>query len=247
MSNDAPATLTRLLDEMPVGQPPLADVLASGRAAKRRRRRVQVGAVSLGVLVVMGGSFAFSRLGTTGGDTIVADGATNGDGLNAKVEVGDDAVTSRGLASGEAVWDPDGEGLLYASGARYSSSCLPEPTLSNDDGSLTLELAHRAVTNRLCTSDAVPVLVTVTGLESPPERLTVSEEGTPTEVVKVTVAPSAKAVDLPTNDWKSGEPGQQALLTGTLVLDENGCVALDHPPGWFTDLRDMVFRVRRDP
>lgn len=229
MSKDAPATLTRLLDEMPVGQPPLADVLASGRAAKRRRRRVQVGAVSLVVLVVMGGSFAFSRLGPTGGDTLVADGATNGNGLNATVEAGDDALTSRGLASGEAAWDPDGGGLMYASRGGYSSSCPPTPAVTDRDGTLSLQLAHADV-NAVCTADAVPVVVTVTGLASPPEHLTVSEEGNPTEVVEVVVSTSANTVNLPTNDWKPGEPGHQALLTGTLALDENGCVALDHPP-----------------
>lgn len=230
MSNDAPATLTRLLDEMPVGQPPLADLVASGRAAKRRRRRAQVAAVSLVVLAVIGGSFAFSRVTPTGGDTLVADRAINGSGLNATVEAGDDALTSRGLASGEAVWDPDGGGLLYASRGGYSSSCPPNPTAIDRDGALSLQLALTDV-DAVCTADAVPVVVTVTGLASPPDRLTVSEEGNPPEVVEVTVSTSDKPIDLPTNDWKPGEPANQALLTGTLTLDENGCVVLDSPAG----------------
>jgi len=225
MSNDAPATLTRLLDEMPVGQPPLADVLASGRAAKRRQRRLQVGMVSLAVLVVIGGSFAFSRvLGPTDSDTLVADGATNGNELHATVEVDPDALTSRELVGGEAVWDPSDGALLYASGPRYSSSCPPEPTLSNDDGSLSLALAYRAGANRVCTSDAVPVLVTVTGLESPPERLTVSEEGNPSQVVEVTVVPSPPAVN---------EPGTDTVYGGlSCPFSEQTRAALDIPgPG----------------
>lgn len=231
MSNDAPTTLDRLLDEVPVGQPPLADLLASGRAAKRRRHRVQVCAVAVVVLAVIGGSYAFSRtLGPTGGDTLVADRATSGSKFKATIDVGRDALTSRGLIEGEAVWDPTEGILLYASGAGYSSSCPPDPTLTNGDGSLSLNL-ERADVNAVCTADAVPVVVTVTGLASAPERFVVTVWSNPPETVEVTVSASAKSVDLPTNDWKSGEPGNQALLTGTLALDENRCVVLDDAPG----------------
>ncbi len=36
-------------------------------------------------------------------------------------------------------------------------------------------------------------------------------------------------IDLPTGDWKPGEGGSQALISGTVALDENHCVFLDYP------------------
>lgn len=39
----------------------------------------------------------------------------------------------------------------------------------------------------------------------------------------------ATPVDLPTTGWKHGDDGEQALISGTLALDENDCVVLDHP------------------
>lgn len=40
---------------------------------------------------------------------------------------------------------------------------------------------------------------------------------------------SSTPVDLPTNGWEPGDPAFEALISGTLALDEKGCVFLDHP------------------
>ena len=50
--------------------------------------------------------------------------------------------------------------------------------------------------NEVCTADAVPVVVTITGLATPPEQLTVNEEGSPAEVVAVTGSAASDTVDL---------------------------------------------------
>lgn len=72
--------------------------------------------------------------------------------------------------------------------------------------------------NAVRTADAKPLVVTVTGLAVAPDRLTMSEEGSPSEKVKVTVnvSTAARAVALPTSDGKPGQPANEALLTGTL-------------------------------
>lgn len=155
------------------------------------------GAAALALIVVCG-TFAFARtLGETEVDALVADGSTSGGGLSVTVEAGASALTRSGLAGGEAVWNTTDGMLLYASRLGFSSSCPPEATLTNSDGSLSLQLASAVEPNRVCTADAVPVVVTITSLSTPPQQVLVTEEGNPPETVAVARSATSDDVGLP--------------------------------------------------
>lgn len=59
MNDKTPTTLDRLLNDIPVGNPPIGDLLAAGHAAKRRQRRTVIaGTVAATVLIIGGGAVA---------------------------------------------------------------------------------------------------------------------------------------------------------------------------------------------
>src|SRR6476660_6171161 len=54
MTHQTPDALDRLWEDIPTGQPPIADLLATGRAATRRRRRATIAGVAAATLLILG-------------------------------------------------------------------------------------------------------------------------------------------------------------------------------------------------
>jgi hypothetical protein len=180
MSDKTPETLDRLWSNIPTGPAPIADILAAGHEARRRKRRsILAGVVAVTALVSGSGALAAHTL--TGSDqsreeTFVADGATRN--LTVTVEIG---VSAEVLALryrneyNAATWDPATQQLFFVSRFGYSSTCPPRGTLTEaQDKSLTLELTTPN-TDGPCTADDNKVTATITGLTTPPEDLRVTE------------------------------------------------------------------------
>lgn len=86
---------------------------------------------------------------------------------------------------------------MYASRLGYSSSCPPVPTLNTPEDTLSLRLTSPPADDTACTADSVPVVVTVTGLDAPPERLTITETDNASLTVAVHTTTVASTTDLP--------------------------------------------------
>ena len=78
---------------------------------------------------------------------------------------------------------------------------------------------------------AVTALVVGGGVVAGNAIITRSPAGRDTPAASAPAEPSVPStpVDLPTSDWEPGDFAYQARISGTLALDENGCVFLDHP------------------
>lgn len=64
MNDKTPTALDRLLDQVPVGQAPIGDLLTAGHTAKRRQRRTLISGVAAAtVLVIGGGTIVTGALG----------------------------------------------------------------------------------------------------------------------------------------------------------------------------------------
>ncbi|MCL8024268.1 hypothetical protein [Nocardioides bruguierae] len=100
------------------------------------------------------------------------------------VRADDEAGTAYAEAApvGGAAWLADEGALVYVGEVGYSGSCAPRATLRAD---WSLALAPGGDKDTMCTMDAVSWVVVVTGLETPPTQLQVTDlSGTSTvEVV----------------------------------------------------------------
>lgn len=68
------------LDNLPVGRPPIGDLLAGGKAAERRQRRTLIAGIAAATLLVIGGGAVATQAitgtdGQRGDDTLIADGS----------------------------------------------------------------------------------------------------------------------------------------------------------------------------
>lgn len=203
MNDKTPTALDRLLDQVPVGQAPVGDLLAAGHAAKRRQRRTLISGVAAAtVLVIGGGTIATQALSDSNGqnNNPVADrspGTVND--LKVRVESGvakEVGVLTDDMSSAElAFWDTDSQSVIYVSDYAYSSSC--PPTASADvaeDGAVTLNVRDYDYDGQeVCTADAGRVTVFIDGLTHPPSALTVKDKAE-TRTLPITEAASGKAV-----------------------------------------------------
>ena len=177
----------------------VAELLASGPAATRRRRRTGVIGVVAAIALVLGiGGLTArvfghgtdgSRAGSVPGDLTVrisyADGRSGGGDPN-----------PFGASRDRAVWDPQTDVVYYASGIGYSGSCRPTGTARQGDaGSLTLKLVHYQG-GGVCTADAVGVVAAIHGVTRLPTTLTVTELGDTRDVTVTTADANGTPADV---------------------------------------------------
>lgn len=80
MNDKTPTALDRLLDQVPVGQAPIGDLLVAGHAAKRRQRRTLIAGVAAAtVLILGGGTIATQALGKGDNDGHADESELTGD------------------------------------------------------------------------------------------------------------------------------------------------------------------------
>ena len=201
MNNKTPTALDHLLDQVPVGQAPISDLLTAGHAAKRRQRRTLISGVAAAtVLVIGGGTIASQALSDSNGqnNNPVADrspGTVND--LKVRVESGvaqEVGVLADDMSSAElAFWDTDSQSVIYVSDYAYSSSC--PPTASADvaeDGALTLNVRDYDYDGQeVCTADAGRVTVFIDGLTQAPPALSIDDS---TETRTLPVVLTAESV-----------------------------------------------------
>lgn len=147
MTDKTTAALDRLLDQVPVGQAPIGDLLSAGHAAKRRQRRTLISAVAAAtVLVLGGGTIATQALGN-GDDS----GHTNESKLTADTTIPEHTITVQTSLEGPKIY--------------YFEGALTEVSISSEnDGDTTV----------LPTSDPAPVGWTDTWADLPEGRYTIA-------------------------------------------------------------------------
>lgn len=225
MTEKTPDTLERLWDDISTGNAPIAEMLSAGHATKRRKRRMVIaGAAAATALVISGG--VVLRHGTADNDGLVADPATD---LTVRITYSPSPeATALNVTTGHAAWNEAETTLIYVSAARWSGSCPPEGTATAGRDGVTLELAQPDVGDQPCTADARSITATITGLTAPPTDMEVTDGGT-ARTVPVDNAGTqggATPIDLPTSDWRPGDPSMHALIHGTLAVDEHNCAYL---------------------
>lgn len=89
---------------------------------------------------------------------------------------------------------------------------------------------HRTLTFAVCSAALVLALAAVVGW-----RLIDDGESAPATIAEPAgdqaAAEGETSVDLPTGDWRPGDGGDDALITGMLITDRNNCVVLGHDGG----------------
>jgi len=178
MTEKTPHTLDRLWDEIPTGPAPIHSLLTAGHAAKRRSGVFRIVATVAAAAVVLGGGFIFVQAVPDGVRNLIA--SSDGD-LDVRVDSGVSRQTTdlfNGSVDGQAaIWDAEGQTVVYVSDLGFSSGCPPEgtATLSNR-GELTLDLRESGGDD-FCPADASPVTVVIDGLSTAPRELTVTALG----------------------------------------------------------------------
>lgn len=198
MTDQAPTTIDRLLDGVPVGHAPISDLLHAGHAVKRRRRRVLIGSTAAATVLVVGGGFLAAQglPGNSGRTDEVAADTSTGTALSVRVEAGmsqEIAGLLRPPANDAAVvWNADNQTVIYVPDKGYSSSCPPDGIASTAESHVValdlVDYAGRGV----CTADAARITVAIHGLTAPPSELRVTEAGQTSTISVIQISESQR-------------------------------------------------------
>jgi hypothetical protein len=144
MNDKTPTALDRLLDQVPVGQAPIGDLLTAGHAAKRRQRRALIGGVVAATVLVLGGGFIAAQALSSGDGS----GNTNQSNLTADRSVTEGthlvgigqvtvAVPDTWKANNAFCNNPLGDTYFFP----YPQDCVAaDPYMDDEDGSTSVAI-----------------------------------------------------------------------------------------------------------
>jgi hypothetical protein len=146
MNDKAPTALDHLLDQVPVGQAPIGDLLAAGHVAKRRQRRTLIGGVAAATVLILGGGTIATQALDKGDDG----GYTNESNLTADTTIPKHTITVQTSLDGPKIY--------------YFEGALTEVSISSENDPDTAP----------ATSDRAPVGWSDTWADLPEGRYTIA-------------------------------------------------------------------------
>ena len=203
--------LDRLLDEVPIDQPPIDLLLEQGRAAESRKRRTwAASSAAAAALVLAGTTWAVQGLASSQGDAMddpaVARPATRTLPVQVTAGASGPLLTLRGqFENGAAAWDPESKTVTFVPATGFSSSCPPSASAEDaGDGAVALAIRDSSSPGP-CTADSQAITVRINDLGTRPIELRVTmSEATERVPVIGGLGDEQGLVPLATDDGKQG-------------------------------------------